>query len=109
MILLCTQVEVPAVLTDTTETDDMNKREALEHAAAAAHACKVISARIARYSATFGYDAPLTQDALLERDAAYEVCIKWKRIAALHPSTRAAMTRQNRVPAFMFTYSQPAK
>lgn len=84
----------------------MNKSEALEHAAAAAHACKVISARVALYGATFGHDDPMTQDALLERDVAYEVCIKWQRIAALHPSTRAAMTRHNRVPAYMFTYSQ---
>ena len=82
----------------------MKKSECLKKAEAAAHACKVITARAAMYANAFGGSDKLTQDALRERDVAYEVCTKWQRIAELHPSTRKSMIIKRQIPAYMFGY-----
>jgi len=82
----------------------MNKAECLNRAEAAAHACKVLTARAEMYINAFGGSDNLSQCALMDRDVAYEVCLKWQRIAELHPSTRNAMLRKRQIPEYMFGY-----
>jgi hypothetical protein len=82
----------------------MNKQDCLNRAAAAKHAANLATARAAIYAQAFGGNDKLTQDALLEVDAANEASRKWEKVATWNHQTRAKALRDSALPTFIFQY-----
>lgn len=82
----------------------MNKAECLERAGKAKAEAAAATKRAALYAVTFGGNDALSLSEMERVSAANDAAREWEAVAKLHPKTRAALIRANRLPVSMFGF-----